>query len=123
VILLAWSLAGTSTHEPAGASASICRRAGLLQADASMLSRWLAAAPIILCTGALIAACKPSDDKVYTLYRESTVPEIKRVHIATFDADESDDYNRANCETARSLFAAQLGVVVRYWCEKGYYRD
>jgi hypothetical protein len=88
-----------------------------------MIFRWLAAAPMIVCLGALVTACKPSDDKVYTLYRASTVPGIKRIHIATFDADENDEYNRTNCDTARSLFEGQLGVVVRYWCEKGSYRD
>jgi hypothetical protein len=88
-----------------------------------MICRWLVTAPMILSVGVLVGACKPSDDKLYTLYRASTVPGIKRIHIATFDADENDEYNRTNCDTARSLFEGQLGVVVRYWCEKGYYRD
>jgi hypothetical protein len=95
----------------------------LFRADALMSSRWLVTALMMLSVGVLVGACKPSDGKVYTLYRASTVPDIKRIHIATFDADESDDYNRVNCETASSLFEAQLGVVVRYWCEKGSYRD
>jgi hypothetical protein len=37
-------------------------------ADALMISRYLAAAPMIVCLGGLVAACKPSDDNVYTLY-------------------------------------------------------
>jgi hypothetical protein len=93
-----------------------------LRTDARMISRYLAAAPMIVCLGVLVGACKPSDDEVYTLYRETTVPDVKRIHIATFDANESEEYNRVNCETARSLFTAQLGVIVHYWCEKGRYR-
>ena len=47
---------------------------------------------------------------------------INRVHIATFDATESGEYNRENCFTARDLFAGQPGVKVRYWCELGNFR-
>ena len=31
-------------------------------------------------------------------------------HVATFDARESEQYNRANCEVAKQLFSSQPGV-------------
>jgi hypothetical protein len=74
---------------------------------------------------ALLIGC--DDSNVYTLYRTSpTIPqelhgEKARIHVATFDAAESGEYNRVNCEIAGGLFASQ-GVSVRYWCEKGRYR-
>jgi len=73
---------------------------------------------------AFLTGCDYSN--VYTLYRNSpTVGEIHgekaRIHVATFDAAQSEEYNRLNCETARQLFAAE-GVTVRYWCEKGRFR-
>ena len=73
---------------------------------------------------AFLTGCDYSN--VYTLYRNSpTVGEIHgekaRIHVATFDAAQSEEYNRVNCETARRLFAGQ-GVTIRYWCEKGRYR-
>ena len=45
-----------------------------------------------------------------------------RVHIATFNADEDESYNKENCETAQELFQKQSGVTVKFWCEKGKYR-
>lgn len=63
-----------------------------------------------------------SEDLVYTLYRNSALDANMRLHVATFDADEGEGYNRENCESARSLFSRQPGVTVKYWCEKGYYR-
>jgi len=64
-----------------------------------------------------------SEDKVYTLYRDSTVDKGMRIHVATFDVNESQAYNKENCEIARDLFEGQPGVSVTYWCEKGYYRE
>jgi hypothetical protein len=65
---------------------------------------------------AFLTGC--DDSNVHTLYRSSpTVGEIHgekaRIHVATFDAAQSEEYNRLNCETARELFVAQ-GVTVRY---------
>jgi len=45
-----------------------------------------------------------------------------RLHIATFDAAEKEEYNRENCDVAQKLFGAQPGVKTRFWCEKGRYR-
>ena len=60
-----------------------------------------------------------SDRGVYTLYRSSATDPLARVHVATFDASEGDDYNRENCDIARALFQDQPGVTVRYWCGAG----
>jgi hypothetical protein len=68
-----------------------------------------------------------SNDNVYTLYRTSPVldssPELRRVHVATFDAKGGEQYNQKNCDIARQLFQAQPGIIVRYWCEKGGFRQ
>lgn len=65
---------------------------------------------------------KTSKDKVYTLYRNSILGKEQRFHVGTFDADVDEDYNRENCKIARDLFQNQPGVMVEYWCEKGYLR-
>lgn len=69
-----------------------------------------------------LAACE-LQISTYTLYRSSAGagPQL-RLHVATFDTADGDQYNRENCEVARSLFQAQPGVTVRYWCEQGRYR-
>jgi hypothetical protein len=46
-----------------------------------------------------------------------------RIHVATFDAADGEDYNRENCIAARDLFMGQPSVVVRYWCERGTARQ
>ena len=68
-----------------------------------------------------LTACQ-DESAVYTLYRTSPMVASLRIHVATFDATESADYNRENCQTAADLFASQPGVKVRYQCEKGRYR-
>lgn len=45
-----------------------------------------------------------------------------RIHVATFDSNDGDEYNRENCMTTMDLFQRQPGVKVRYWCEQGRYR-
>ena len=59
---------------------------------------------------------------VYTLYRTSPVDASMRLHVATFDAKETEAYNRENCLLAANLFALQPGVKARYFCEKGRFR-
>jgi hypothetical protein len=66
---------------------------------------------------------KVAANRVYTLYRNSVTDENMRIHVATFDVNEQDEYNKDNCEIARSLFQQQPGVKVKYWCEKGYYKQ
>lgn len=70
---------------------------------------------------AVIAGCD-SRTPTHTLYRSSTATPNARIHVATFDSKDSDEYNRENCQFAMDLFQAQPGVKVRYWCEKGRYR-
>lgn len=55
---------------------------------------------------------------VFTLYRNSVTDESMRIHVATFDASENEEYNRGNCEQALALFQAQPGLKVKFWCEK-----
>ena len=62
------------------------------------------------------------EGRVYTLYRSSAMNENARIHVATFDADAEEQYNKENCDTARSLFQSQDGVKVKYWCEKGFFK-
>lgn len=78
---------------------------------------YVAATPFIYGYGAGSSA-----GTAFTLYRSSTIQENIRVHVATFDADDKEEYNRNNCEIAQGLFASQFGVKVKYWCEKGRHR-
>ena len=68
----------------------------------------------------LLAACGESKQVyIYTLYRNSIIPDL-RIHVATFDAvDNNESYNRENCNTAKALFQSQPDVEIKYWCEKG----
>jgi hypothetical protein len=46
-----------------------------------------------------------------------------RVHVATFDTDAGEIYNRNVCNEAAVLFHGTSGPVkLNYWCEKGQYR-
>jgi len=63
-----------------------------------------------------------AESRAYTLYRDSPIGKDLRLHIATFNAAESEDYNRENCRIASELFKAQPGVTARYWCEKGAFQ-
>jgi hypothetical protein len=82
------------------------------------------------CAVALLACARTSSDAVYTLVRSSAADQSTRssgpplrLHVATFDAAEGEGYNVANCEIARTLFESQPGVTVRYWCERGRFRE
>lgn len=68
-----------------------------------------------------LASCD-SRTPTYTLYRSSVSSPNLRLHIATFDSNDGEEYNRENCQVAMDLFQSQPGVKVRYWCEKGHYR-
>jgi hypothetical protein len=67
-------------------------------------------------------ALAQADSTIFTLYRNSAKDAAMRLHVATFDAKEDESYNRENCLVASNLFAAQPGVKVRYFCEKGRFR-
>ena len=80
---------------------------------------------LIVASVAMLAACSTdsfSDGQVYTLYRNSAMDENMRIHIATFDAAEKEEYNRGNCEQAQVLFQNQLGIKTKFWCEKGRFK-
>ena len=76
---------------------------------------------IVLVGCVLLSACGGSNYS-YTLYRNSVTDANMRVHIATFDASESEAYNNENCNLGAKLFQAQELVSTRFWCEKGPYR-
>ena len=74
-----------------------------------------------------LAACEPFDSvNIYTLYRSSPLDKNLRIQVASFDVPASRggrDYNDENCRIAAELFSNQPGVIVRYWCEKGHFRE
>ena len=75
---------------------------------------------ILIITAAVEASAE--DRNIATLYRNSSIDTRMRIHVATFDADETNSrYNSENCQIAAELFESQAGVVVRYWCEPGRY--
>jgi hypothetical protein len=76
--------------------------------------------PAALLALALVAACD-ADAATYTLYRSESVGDSARIHVATFDAEETSEYNRDGCETVRELFQVQPTNRARFWCEKGEY--
>lgn len=59
----------------------------------------------------------------YTLYRNSAVGSDMRIHVASFDAKDGDAYNQDNCQTAAGLFQQQPGIVTKFWCEKGSFKE
>ncbi len=58
----------------------------------------------------------------FTLYRNSPIDPSMRLHVATFDAADGEQYNRENCNLAADLFSRQAGVKTRFWCETGRFR-
>lgn len=70
---------------------------------------------------ALALALAGCNESPYTLYRGSVTGPM-RIHVATFDSADGEEYNRENCQIAVDLFQRQPGVKVRYWCEKGRFR-
>ena len=88
--------------------------------------RWMLCA-IALLGGFVGVAVACEQRTAFTLYRNSLLPggggASSRIHVATFDSANGENYNRANCEIARGLFATQPGVIVQYWCEPGRFRE
>ncbi|HEY8357712.1 MAG TPA: hypothetical protein VIL30_09645 [Ramlibacter sp.] len=80
----------------------------------------LLACLLVAAAALLGAGCSGSGE--YTLYRNSALDAKMRIHLATFNAAEGNDYNSENCEIAARMFMGQPGVKVAYWCEKGSYR-
>jgi hypothetical protein len=78
-----------------------------------------------LAVACVMMACSGSDtseNQVFVLYRNSVTDENMRIHVATFDATESEAYNRGDCEQAQVLFQGQPGVKTKFWCEKGRFK-
>ena len=71
---------------------------------------------------ASLSGCGFADNDTYTLYRSSVLDGVNRIHVATFDTKDGDEYNEENCRLAAELFQQQPGVKTRFWCEKGRYR-
>jgi hypothetical protein len=68
------------------------------------------------------AQAQVRDGDSYTLYRNSVSFADMRLHVATFDTEDGEQYNKENCNVARELFAKQPGVTVKYWCERGRFK-
>lgn len=81
---------------------------------------WLSACLAVAAVS--LSACWPGGG-AYTLYRSSPLDPLMRVHLATFDSADGSAYNQENCILAASLFAAQPGVTVRFWCEQGRFHE
>jgi hypothetical protein len=79
-------------------------------------------AKLVLLAGALVLYGCDNSARTYTLYRSSLTSETLRIHVASFDTADGEDYNRDNCFLARDLYAGQPGVIVKYWCELGRFR-
>lgn len=73
----------------------------------------------------IVAGCDTGTDgrDMYTLYRSDTEDPAHRVHVATFDAENGQEYNRSNCSRAQQLFQAQPGGTTRFWCERGRFHS
>jgi hypothetical protein len=71
----------------------------------------------------LLSGCnKPSD--TYTLYRNSPLDFSMRIHMATFDAEDNvKNYNQENCEIVKEAMIDRPNITIRYWCEKGKFRE
>lgn len=69
-----------------------------------------------------LTACSKTDDGTYTLYRNSTLEPSMRIHFATFDAADGENYNQENCNLTKDLIDKTNNNITRFWCEKGLYR-
>jgi hypothetical protein len=75
---------------------------------------------IIILISVFLLACSQSD--TYTLYRNSVTDENMRIHVASFNSSDGENYNQGNCKIAQELFQKQDGVKTKFWCEKGAFR-
>ena len=48
--------------------------------------------------------------------------ENMRIHVASFDSSDGENYNQENCRIAQELFQKQDGVKTKFWCEKGTFK-
>lgn len=76
--------------------------------------------PIVLAL--VMTASGGAAASTFTLYRNSPLGPSMRLHVATFDAADGEQYNRENCNLAADLFSKQGGLKARFWCEAGRFR-
>jgi hypothetical protein len=67
---------------------------------------------VLILLSILCISC--SDSNGYTLYRNSVAGADMRIHVASFDSTDGDDYNRINCQIAQELFQKQNGVQTNF---------
>lgn len=84
------------------------------------IARWVGFLTITWSSVSL-AQAQVRDEGSYTLYRNVSFADM-RIHVATFDAEDGEQYKKENCNVARELFAKQPGVTVKYWCERGRFK-
>lgn len=86
----------------------------------------------IIISCATVSGCADdSGAKIYTLYRNSSIANDMRIHVATFDANETDRfYNRNNCEMSARLRNANVKAFdpdsdqkAGFWCEPGKFTE
>ena len=70
----------------------------------------------------LIFLISCSQSESYTLYRNSVTDENMRIHVASFNSSDGENYNQGNCKIAQELFQKQDGVKTKFWCEKGVFK-
>ena len=58
----------------------------------------------------------------FALMRNSVIDPAQRIHVASFDTDNGEAYNRENCNLVATLLQRQEGVTARFWCEKGSFK-
>ena len=71
---------------------------------------------------ALVAPALANEADTYTLYRNSVKDSNARVHIATFDSNGGNVYNRESCQLVADLLQLQPDVKTIFWCESGRVR-
>lgn len=62
---------------------------------------------------------------IYTLYRDGMLDKSIRIHWATFDNEsesEKQGFNKKNCENISDYYNNQ-NLAVRFWCEKGKFKE
>lgn len=81
-----------------------------------------------------LGGCDSKPDNSYTLYRNSPLGLSDRVHFATFNANESAEFNGGNCGMTARLLNANFVASAKadgkepmagagFWCEKGKYAE
>lgn len=65
-----------------------------------------------------LEGCSKNDTVIYNLNVESKINPNLKIHIATFDSDEGENYRKASCnETAKLLQENSSGMNL-FYCEQ-----